>query len=373
MNNYNIEWILNWDANIDIQICLDFYAVITYISDYYSKDDSGTMGHIMQALKSVENESLKDKMNVVANTFLTHRQIGECEAFYKILPQLHMKESNVETKFVPTGFEQNRSKFLKQISQEEADKCPNVIIVPNKDGLFTEKPSMLDKFQRRNIAENPCIDELTYLQFNMKYSPTNEEPKKGDFLSSAYHKGEQEFYLNDAMNLIVTHDFHVSEVHYTLPRYIKLLELRPGEPKYMKRRSRCVIRFHKIDKTKFPHEFHYSQLQLYSKFRNENELMPEDFEKCKLLYDEKSDHNGVRKIENIKSILMPYLENIETQREKAELLVENDIGDILDPALEQANEDCLDMEVEDHCDFAFKDPSDVLESANKKIDTNQYH
>jgi len=51
VNNYNIEWILNWDANLDIQICLDFYAVITYISDYYSKDDSGTMGHILQALK----------------------------------------------------------------------------------------------------------------------------------------------------------------------------------------------------------------------------------------------------------------------------------------------------------------------------------
>ena len=33
VNNYNPEWILNWDANIDIQLCLDFYAVITYIRE----------------------------------------------------------------------------------------------------------------------------------------------------------------------------------------------------------------------------------------------------------------------------------------------------------------------------------------------------
>ena len=39
---------------MDIQLCLDFFAVITYISDYYSKDDSGTMQYIKDALKAAE-------------------------------------------------------------------------------------------------------------------------------------------------------------------------------------------------------------------------------------------------------------------------------------------------------------------------------
>ena len=43
VNSYNIEWIRAWNGNIDLQICLDFFAVITYITDYYSKDDSGTL------------------------------------------------------------------------------------------------------------------------------------------------------------------------------------------------------------------------------------------------------------------------------------------------------------------------------------------
>ena len=56
VNNYNKEWLINWNANMDLQLCLDFYAVITYISDYYSKDDSGTLGHINKL-------SRKQKMN----------------------------------------------------------------------------------------------------------------------------------------------------------------------------------------------------------------------------------------------------------------------------------------------------------------------
>ena len=51
INNYNNEYILAWDCNIDIQVCLDYFAVITYILDYKMKDESGTLEHIIKALK----------------------------------------------------------------------------------------------------------------------------------------------------------------------------------------------------------------------------------------------------------------------------------------------------------------------------------
>ena len=110
---------------MDLQLCLDFYAIITYISDYYSKDDSGTMKFIKEALKQAGNESLKSKLSLVVHQFLTHRQIGECEAYFRILPHLHMKHSNIEAVFVQTGFEQNRSKFLKKLTESEAEQCAN--------------------------------------------------------------------------------------------------------------------------------------------------------------------------------------------------------------------------------------------------------
>ena len=32
VNNYNPEWIRAWNGNMDIQLCLDFFAIVTYIT-----------------------------------------------------------------------------------------------------------------------------------------------------------------------------------------------------------------------------------------------------------------------------------------------------------------------------------------------------
>ena len=31
------EWLECWNSNIDVQIALDMYAIVTYITDYYLK------------------------------------------------------------------------------------------------------------------------------------------------------------------------------------------------------------------------------------------------------------------------------------------------------------------------------------------------
>ena len=37
VNNFNSEWLYIWNSNLDISPVFDFYAVVTYISDYYMK------------------------------------------------------------------------------------------------------------------------------------------------------------------------------------------------------------------------------------------------------------------------------------------------------------------------------------------------
>ena len=173
VNNYNAEWILNWNANMDLQICLDFYAIIIYISDYYSKDDSGTMKFIQEALKIAGSESLKNRISIVAHQFLTHRQIGEAEAYYRILPYLHMKESNAETVFVATGFKENRSRFLQKVSDEELHKCQQPIEITGREGYYIEKPSIIEKYMRRDCSEYKEVFEMSYIQFSKRYCATN--------------------------------------------------------------------------------------------------------------------------------------------------------------------------------------------------------
>ena len=64
--------------------------------EYYSKDETKTMEVLKQVMKESPDDDTKEKMKKVANTFLSHRQIGEAEAFYKLLPDLLLKKSNVQ-------------------------------------------------------------------------------------------------------------------------------------------------------------------------------------------------------------------------------------------------------------------------------------
>ena len=42
LNNYNPEWIVCWSANLDLSCIYDFYGAITYVTDYFTKDSTGT-------------------------------------------------------------------------------------------------------------------------------------------------------------------------------------------------------------------------------------------------------------------------------------------------------------------------------------------
>ena len=125
VNTYNPEWISAWNGNMDMQLCLDYFAVITYISDYYCKDDSGTMKTLQEALKESMNEDLRTRLKKMVSVFLTHRQMGESEAYYRIIPSMHMKDSNVKTVFAQTGF--NPSRYLEKVEDKDIDQCEKVV------------------------------------------------------------------------------------------------------------------------------------------------------------------------------------------------------------------------------------------------------
>ena len=97
INNYNPEWLLAWDGNIDIQPCFDFFGVITYITEYFTKDESGTSSFLAEASKQIKALPIMDQRKCIKNVFLTHRQMGVSEAFMKIFPEIRLKDSNIGT------------------------------------------------------------------------------------------------------------------------------------------------------------------------------------------------------------------------------------------------------------------------------------
>ena len=101
VNNYNPEWLLAWNGNIDFQPCFDFFAVVTYITEYFTKDESGTSAFLAEASKQIKALPIKDQRRCIKNVFLTHRQMGLSEAIMKIHPDIKLKDSNITSEFVP--------------------------------------------------------------------------------------------------------------------------------------------------------------------------------------------------------------------------------------------------------------------------------
>ena len=120
VNNYNPEWLEAWNANLDIQPVLDYFAVITYVTDYWSKSDEGVTQQLTEAANHLKSEPDKRQRCLqLANTFLTHRQMSEAEAYYKILPHLTLKYSSLDTIFVPSEKSELRSRFLQKLNEND--------------------------------------------------------------------------------------------------------------------------------------------------------------------------------------------------------------------------------------------------------------
>jgi hypothetical protein len=69
VNNYNPEWAISWDANHDIQPALDYFAVITYITDYWAKPDEGITQYLREAASMLKSEpDQKKRCQQMANT-----------------------------------------------------------------------------------------------------------------------------------------------------------------------------------------------------------------------------------------------------------------------------------------------------------------
>ena len=135
--------------------------------------------------------------------------------------------------------------------------------------------------------------------------------------------------------MITKNSGKIGHVKIELPKFIKLINLKPGEPPFMKLRSPYVVRFYKINRSKNPHEYIYSELQLYKPFRKEEELYPEDHEACLALFNAEKEN-----IQHVKSLLLPHLEGVQEGTEQAGEMMDSEIGKHLDPSNEQDNDDC---------------------------------
>ena len=146
-----------------------------------------------------------------------------------------------------------------------------------------------------------------------------------------------------------------------LPQQLTLRDLMPGEPIILNKRTfPRALRFFKKNYDLNPHYFYLSQLMLFHPFRDENELFPDDPEKCEELYLKHKDDIKYRKAQ-----LMPFLESVEEAQLRYEEMKANEqnleekMGPDLDPQNEQEIADLDDLDEEEHPDYFHIDPDQL--------------
>ena len=238
----------------------------------------------------------------------------------------------------------------------------------DKGGQHTEASSNNQNLEDSEAAK--IVEQMCFAQFIRMYESrtwqqgrkTNDEGEAEQSDSDGEERlDEGQLAIEDDFNYLITGEEENSR--RKIPHLLTLKSPLPGEPTiFQKRTFPRALRFFKNKADKAPHMFFFSQLILYHPFRDENELFPEDPEKCEELYNTHKKEILMRKAR-----IMPYLESVEEaqamyeeRKAKEETNVEDAVGADLDPQMEQEAADGEDVEDEDHPDFIGMDP-DLLD------------
>ena len=141
-------------------------AVVTYICDYYSKDEIGVTDVFKQVVKQQadQRKSVHDMLRLLKVVYLTHRQNGACEATYRLLPSLHLKDSNITSVFLTTGFPENRYQFLKWI--EDQDTQQDTVEIESREGKYVWTMTVHEKYSKRPSS----LDDICLAEFVINYT-----------------------------------------------------------------------------------------------------------------------------------------------------------------------------------------------------------
>ena len=163
VNNYNKVFLKHWNANTDIQICLDSFAVVTYITDYLTKSDRNVTEALMNALKSNKHEDKFGLLNYLKKVYFLSKQTCVSEATYRLIPGLDLKGSTRACLFVNSGFPHERWIYLQKITDDKDDE--------------SERDQIYDSDKMKNSKNYINIDNNKYIEPESKHKKYEMRPR----------------------------------------------------------------------------------------------------------------------------------------------------------------------------------------------------
>ena len=251
INNYNPHWMLAWNGNMDIQICLDYFSIITYVTDYLCKGETANFDKLKDLKKALEKRKISSKevMLALGQMYLNGREVGESETYYKLFPSLCFKQSNVMAIFVSTGFPHNRAKFLMRCKAEEEG-----MTVDGHEGKYRESEEIHKKYSMRPKS----MEELCLAQMAMRFTLVTSG--QADKIRSSGKKPTPPVEGQGYEGLLSV----ATGLDEDKTKLIDFIELEGSGQIMRLREFDKVLRRHKFNPEKDEHEFCYSELLLFS-------------------------------------------------------------------------------------------------------------
>ena len=243
---YNTVLLSLLKSNMNLQFVTGIYGMISYLTKYLCKPEDRMSELMKKVSKEASNHDIRAKLRKIGNVFLTKREVSTHEAIIRLL-SLPMRSSNIAVIFIPTGFQEHRTRLLKPLEILNT-------LDPDDPNIFCT--NFLDRYANRpNELEHTC-----YADFATNYKPTNADKN--------LEPDDIESYTEPITNIETLPN---SDVAPTIKNG-KIIVLKNKLGKMRKRTFPCIMRYHKGSKLKDSEHYYMTLLQLYMPWRNESNL-----------------------------------------------------------------------------------------------------
>jgi hypothetical protein len=277
--------------------------------------------------------------------------MSESEAYYRVLPSLHLKESNIACVFVTSGFPTNRSKFVYKVPEKDDPGEDNSAAermkfsIAGLEGTFKEKLSVPEFYAKRPVE----LSEMCLAQFAISYVQCS-TPKTMDDLQDA---------IVDNMIMYSTGD--------PLPRYIKII-MNDTTHVYRLRFHEAVLRIHNFKEDSEIHQQAYSEMLLYYPWRNEEidlHLISEEL--CTLKHKSDVVQTVIQLHKKKVFPFQKHVDDIQNSISNDQLTRPSHVFDTLNPEGEMQNAEDLEEGCNLEEQFSFMDCGDDMVDINHGV------
>ena len=102
IDNYNIDCISLWKANMDLQFCVHPYACIMYVLSYVMKSEHGMSEVLKQVAKQFKDKAVEEQMKKIISAFTNKREVPINKSGMRVISQWLFKKTRTVV-FVDSG------------------------------------------------------------------------------------------------------------------------------------------------------------------------------------------------------------------------------------------------------------------------------